>query len=133
MNVEGILRRRRLAREQLMRSRVRVRRPTGDTEARDGVRVPVWADEHTNLPMQLSGAGTSSPSTTKTVGGVEFEVAARMAEFPAGTSNLRDNDYVDIQAGEHAGLVLRVVEADGEDLATALRVSVVAVARPEEW
>lgn len=113
-----------------MLSRCTIRRKTGeDTEGEN-----VWADVYTALPMRLAGTirGQSQSRRTQTAG-VEYETAMRTANFPATTSNLQDGDLVDITSGENAGVVLRIVEADWQDQATARRLPVVETLRPEEW
>jgi hypothetical protein len=52
---------------------------------------------------------------------------------PADTSGLLDGDLVEMTGGENAGLVLRVLEVAFQDQATARRLPVVEVQRPEEW
>lgn len=117
-----------------MKSTATVRRKTGAmTTGADGLQVPAWATIHTNIPFRLGGANSGSSGTrTETVGGVEIQVATRVGHFPAGTS-LADNDHIDITAGENAGVVVRIVEAESADQQTARRVPVVSVQRPEEW
>jgi len=118
-----------------MTSRATVRRKTGAmTTDERGREVPAWEVVHENLPTRQSGtAGNASPYRTRNVGGAEFTVAARIQHFPASTTDLRDGDLVEITAGENAGAVLQIIEADWQDQATARRVPVVAVDRPKEW
>ncbi len=118
-----------------MLSRCTIRRQTGETaEDDEGYEVPVWADVYTALSMRLAGSirGQSQFRRAETAG-VEFEIAMRTAHFPVSTEDLRDNDLVEITSGDNAGMVLRIVEADFQDQATARRVPVVATQRPEEW
>ena len=116
--------------EARMLSRCTIRRKTGETAEGENV----WTDVYTALPMRLAGTirGQSQSRRTQTAG-VEFETAMRTANFPAATSNLQDGDLVDITSGENAGVVLRIVEADWQDQATARRLPVVETLRPEEW
>jgi hypothetical protein len=120
--------------EARMTSRCTVRRKTDETTVDDGFEVPVWDEVYVDLPVRLagiiSGAGQSRRVTTA---GVEYETALRTAHVPASTTDLRDNDLLEITSGENAGLVLRIVEADWQDQATARRLPVVATSRPEEW
>ncbi len=111
-----------------------IRRKTGAmTTGADGLEVPEWATVHADLPFRLGGANSGSSGTrTETIGGVEVQVATRVGHFPAGTE-LADSDHIEITAGENAGVVLRIVEAEGADQQTARRVPVVSVRRPEEW
>ncbi len=117
-----------------MTSRAAVLRKTGAmTTGADGLEVPEWATVHADLPFRLGGANSGSSGTrTETIGGVEVQVATRVGHFPAGTA-LEDSDHIEITAGENAGVVLRIVEAEGADQQTARRVPVVSVQRPEEW
>lgn len=121
--------------EARMLSRVTVRHATGDTTPNtDGYDVPEWVVVATGVPFRLGGANAGSTGTrTITVGTTEVQLALRTGHFPADTTGLADGDYIDITSGENAGLVLRIVEADWQDQATARRVPVVAVQRPEEW
>lgn len=116
-----------------MTSTARVRRDNGMTTGPDGWDVVDWLDVHTG-PFRLAGADSgSSPSRTKTVGGVEYQAATRVAHFPHDTSGLRDGDVLEITVGESAGLFFVLLEVDPADQQTALRVPVEAVARPEGW
>lgn len=117
-----------------MESRVAVLRKTGAHTVVDGFKVAEWATVHADLPMRLAGArGGTSSSRRQDLGGTEVEVAVREAHFPFDTTDLADSDYVEITAGENAGVVLRIVEATWQDQATARRMPVVAVVRPKEW
>ena len=132
--LQGALARGRAAAAQRMLSRCTVRRKTGATTVVDGVKVPVWAVVHTDLPLRLEGK-TDSASQSRRVetAGVEYELALRTAHFPAASTNLIDGDLIDVTSGESAGLVLRIIEADRSDQTTARRVPVVATQRPSEW
>ena len=88
------------------------------------------------IEIQVGRTGTLTPVahlTPVTVGGVEQTVALRTAKFPAETAGLRDGDHIEITSGENAGRAFRIVEATGQDQATALRLPVYEVARPVEW
>lgn len=120
--------------EARMLSRCAVRRKTDQTIVVDGIRVPVWEDVYTDLPMRLSGVIRGQSQSRRTeVAGTQYETAMRTANFPATTADLQDSDLVDIISGENAGVVLRIVEANWQDQATARRVPVVEALRPEEW
>lgn len=120
--------------EARMTSTATVRRLSERVEQDEetGLEVPVWDDIYTG-PFRLGGSSGAAGTRTVTIGGVEVQVATRVAHFPASTTDLTDGDLIDLTAGENAGLVLRIVEADWQDQATARRVPVVAVDRPEEW
>lgn len=121
--------------EARMTSRVTVMRSTGGTTTgSDGFQVPEWATVATDLPFRLGGSPQgSSGYRTLTVGSAEVQVPVRIGHFPASTTGLADNDLILVTAGENAGIVLRIVEADWQDQATARRVPVVGTERPEEW
>lgn len=122
--------------EARMVSTVTVRRQTGRSAQNEttGKEAPVWDDVHTAIPFRLGGSNAGSAgSRTIHVGDGDVEVAVRVGHFPATTTDLADGDLIDITAGENAGLVLRIVEADWQDQATARRVPVVSVQRPGEW
>lgn len=109
-----------------------VRRRTGYTTV-DGMQVPAWTDVYSG-PVRIAGAERgSSGSRTVTVGDTAVSLATRSAHFPAATTGLRDDDLIDVTGGECAGLALRIVEASWHDQATARRLPVVQVQRPEEW
>jgi Family of unknown function (DUF6093) len=120
--------------ESRMTSRATVRRAGGTTTDPDEFEVSGWTDVLESTPCRVGGA-QAGPSNTRTVtvGGIEAQVAVRTLHLPAGTTGLRDNDLVEVTAGECAGTVLRVIEATGADQQTALRLPVFEVPRPEEW
>jgi hypothetical protein len=120
--------------EARMTSRAAIMRKTGGTTTVDGLEVPEWATVYADTPFRLGGAQRGGSGTqTVTVGGVSTQVALRVGNLPADTSDLHDNDFIEITAGENVGVVLRIVEASWQDQATARRVPVVSEARPEEW
>lgn len=122
--------------EARMTSRVTVRRKTGQwTQDEDtGEELQQWRVVYANLPFRLGGSGRSGGSSrTVRVGEEEYEQAFRTGSFPASTNDLADGDYIEVTAGENAGAVLTIVEAEWQDQATARRVPVVEASRPEEW
>jgi hypothetical protein len=120
--------------EDRMTSRAAIMRKTGGTTTVDGLEVPEWATVYADTPFRLGGAQRGGSGTqTVTVGGVSTQVALRVGNLPADTSDLHDNDFIEITAGENVGVVLRIVEAAWQDQATARRVPVVSTDRPEEW
>jgi len=119
-------------------SDVVVRRSTGEFETNpDGFQTPEWADVTSVVPFRLGGANRGGAGTRPaTIGTTEVSLAVRVGSFPHDVDagdGLQDGDYIDIVAGENEGLVLLVVEGDWQDQATARRVPVVTVQRPEEW
>lgn len=122
--------------EARMTSRATVLRKTGETaqDESTGLEVPVWAAVYIDTPFRLGGSQQGGAGTrTITIGGVEIQVATRVGHFPANHDLLADGDLIEVTAGENAGAVLRIVEAAWQDQATARRVPVVTVDRPEEW
>lgn len=119
-----------------MASTVAVMRKTGEfvIDPTTELEVPEWAAVIPESPFRLGGADQGGSGTrTLDVAGVEVQVAVRVGSFPAVEDRLADGDFIDISAGENAGMVLRIVEAAWQDQTTARRVPVVSEARPTEW
>jgi hypothetical protein len=118
-----------------MESTVAVMRKTGGkTTGADGFEVDEWATVYAAADFRLGGANQGSTgSRTLNVGGVDVQVGVRVGNFAYDTTDLADGDLIEVTAGENDGLVLRIVEADWQDQATARRVPVVATERPGEW
>lgn len=118
-----------------MTSTATVRRITSRTtqDETTGRKVPVWEVVYTG-PFRLGGANQGSSGTrTDDVGGVEVQVATRVGHFPHTVTTLKDSDLIDVTAGENAGTVWRIIEAEFQDQATARRVPIMSVTRPTEW
>lgn len=116
-------------------STVTVRRKTGVMiqDETNGDEIPEWATPFAGIPFRLDGSSTGDGGMRGvTVGGVTYEQATGIGHF-AHDAALRDDDYVEITAGEWVGTVLRVVKVTRKDQATALRVPVEEVPRPPEW
>lgn len=117
-----------------MLSRCTVRRRTGDFVVTNGFKVPIWSVEHTDLAIRLAGTSNGAArSAFRDAGSAVSADASREAHVPATTANLADGDYIEITSGENAGLVLEVIEATWQDQATARRMPVTSVPRPQEW
>lgn len=118
-----------------MVSTVDVRRKTGATTTNaDGYKVPEWETVHAGIPFRSDGGSSSNGgSRTVTIGDVSFEQATGVGHFPASTSDLADDDLIDVTGGEWAGDVFRIVAAIRYDQKTARRVPIVEADRPEEW
>ena len=114
-------------------SRATIRRKTGSATLVNGYKVPGWSITHINIPCRLAGSRGVAGSRSMTVGAVTTEVATRALSLPHDLTNLRDDDWVELIAGENVGLVLRIIEASWQDQATARRVPVVQEQRPAEW
>ena len=120
--------------EARMTSRCTIRRKTGNMVLdADNQQVPEWEIIHTDLPCRIASNPGATRSRTQSPGDIEIERATPRLDFPASTSNLADNDHVEIDSGENAGRVYRLVESDWSDQATARRCPVMAVERPIEW
>ena len=116
-----------------MTSRCVVKRAGGRTKNADGFDVSAWTVVYTNLPVRVGGSERGgSGSRSATVGGVEVDLAVRVAHFPASTTGLEDGDLIHVTEGEFTGF-LRIVEASWQDQATARRVPVVEAQEPEGW
>lgn len=117
-----------------MTSRCTIRRKGGATPNTDGYEVGDWADIHIDLPFRLGGSerGGSGYRTAR-IADTEVQVAVRVAHLPVTTTDLGDGDLIEVTAGENAGAVLQIVEASWQDQATARRVPVFEVQRPEGW
>ena len=134
MSVGSILAHGRRSAESRMTSTVTARRLTGDTTTdADGYEIPEWAATHTDLSCRLTARTGAGQSRTISTPGGDVEIASRELHVPSGTTDIRDGDLFEITAGENVGTVWRVVEADGADQTTALRLPVVGAERPEEW
>lgn len=120
--------------EARMTSRCTIRRKTGATVIdADNQEVPEWITIHTDLPCRLATSRGAIKSRTQTPGEAELERAAPDLHIPALTSDLANNDVAEITTGENAGEVARLLETSGTDQATARRIPVESVERPQEW
>lgn len=119
-----------------MLSHAVVRRRTGTfTTGPNGLEVPEWIVVYTGKCSIKAGGGKSSSgtsSTTERTASLDISRSSMVAKFPHDTE-LLDGDLIDVNGGESAGLVFRVVEADQGDHRTACRVPVIQAARPVEW
>lgn len=95
----------------------------------------IWDQVYTALPTRIGGASRDASAwTTETrAGGLQESVAERVEHFPWDTDNLEDGDVVEITGGENTGLFFQLVEAAPKDQATARRVPVKQILRPEGW
>lgn len=99
-----------------------------------GLEAAVWATVYPDAPFRLGGSERGgSTSRTVTLAEGELQIAVRVGHFPADHDLLADGDLIEITSGENEGLVLRVIEAEWQDQATARRVPVVTEQRPSEW
>lgn len=97
----------------------------------DGLEVPGYVAEMSDLPGRLAANRGAGQTRTITIGQTEVQVAVREWHCPAGTVGLRNGDVLEVTAGDSAGTFLRVVEATSTDQATALRLPVVETQKPE--
>lgn len=99
----------------------------------DGLKVPSWTDVLVDVPFRLGGPAGPNLSRSVTVGNTTTQVAVRTGNFPTDTEGIRDGDVVEITAGEYAGRFLTIVDSLGKDQATALRLPVVQIPKPDGW
>lgn len=119
--------------ESRMVSRCTVKVAGDSVPDADGYDVPGWSTLYTDLPVRVAGSERGgSGSRRSTVGGVEVDLAVRVAHFPADTTGLVDGAVVEVTSGEFTGF-LRIVEASWQDQATARRVPVVETSEPAGW
>lgn len=97
----------------------------------DGLETPGWEALILDLPGRIAASRGAGASRTVTVGQTEMQLAVREWHCASGTPYLSDGDILEIIAGESVGLFLRVVESTGNDQATARRVPVVEIQKPE--
>lgn len=117
-----------------MTSTCRSWRSTGGTTTdADGYEVPEWESPLGDLPCRLTARTGAGQSRTISTPGGDVQIASRELHVPAGTPDVRDGDLFEILSGENAGTIWQVVEADGADQTTALRLPVISASRPEEW
>lgn len=115
-------------------SRVAVMRKTGDTTEVNGYEVPEWAAVYVDIPFRSdSSSSGDGGSRGVTIGGVQFEDATGIGDFAATTTDLQDDDLIEVTSGEWTGDVFRIVAAIRYDQKTARRVPIVEEVRPEEW
>lgn len=123
----------RLVAESRMTSRVTIARKSGKAKV-DGYDVPVWERVHTDLPFRLDGsAANDGGSIGVTIGGVRFEGATCVGHVPATTTDLRDDDLIEITEGESVGRFFRIEKATLLDQKTARRFPLADTQRPKEW
>ena len=117
-----------------MTSHATIKRQSGTTTDVNGFEVPGWTTLYTALPMRLGGSDRGGAGTrSATAGGVEVQLAVRVASFPHDTTGLRDGDVVEVTSGENVGTFVRIVEAAWQDQATARRVPVIETTEPAGW
>ena len=117
-----------------MTSRARVRRKSGQSATVNGYHVTDWVTVVATTPFRLGGATASNgASTTQEIGTVATEAAIRVGHFPHTLNTLQDGDFVELLTGENIGRVFKIVDTVWQDQATARRVRLVEVPRPEGW
>lgn len=120
--------------ESRMTSTCTIRRKTGNTVIVDNREVPEWIVIHTDLPVRVVSVRGEARSRGQSPGDVEVERTTPRDDFPAAVSRtLRADDFVEIDTGENASDVHRLVAVSHVDQATACRCPVEAVERPKEW
>lgn len=101
----------------------------GGTTSAGGIKKTVWTPDYTDHPVRIGGG---EGSRTLDVDGLPVTVPVRVASLPIGTS-VTDGVVIEITSGDLEGKFFRVVESTGKDQATALRVQVVGIERPDGW
>lgn len=96
----------------------------------DGLEVPAFVAEQTNLPGRMVASRGAGQTRTVSIGQTEVQLAVREWHCPVATTGLRDGDVLEITVGR-VGTFLRVLEATGADQTTALRLPVVEIQKPE--
>lgn len=117
-------------------STARIRRKgAGTQDEATGLVARVWTDIAASQPARLGpfGGGKSRGVRGLTPGGVTWEQADRILHLPASTPRLQDGDIAEITAGENVGTFWQVIESTWHDQATAYRVPVAQINRPEGW
>lgn len=93
----------------------------------DGYDVEEWVIELADVPCRIAPAkGTRILSNP----GGDVQASLPEIHFPADTAGIKDDDVIEIVAGRHEGTLWRVVESDGFDQTTALRLPVESAERP---
>lgn len=123
--------------EARMTSRANIWRTTGRTSQNEGTgeEGPEWEIVHANLPVRFPPTkGGAANSRTVDIGGVEFTVGVREMHLPYDTTDLADGDLAEVTVGRAVGSTWRILDATPPpDQATAYRLDVLSVDRPEEW
>lgn len=132
MSVDSALAAGRRAAESRMTSRATVwREDPANPVIVDGLEVPGYVAELSDLPGRLAANRGAGQTRTITIGQTEVQVAVREWHCPAATVGLRNGDVLEVTAGDSAGTFLRVVETTSADQATALRLPVIETQKPE--
>lgn len=99
----------------------------------DGLETTGWTMEFASLAGRIAGAtGGAAQTRTVTIGQTEVQLAVREWHCPASSRDaLREGDVIEVIAGESVGLFLRIIEATGQDQATACRLPVIEIQKPE--
>jgi len=114
-----------------MTSTCTIYRRDGVTTNDDGLEVPAWEVVYEGI-CRLGGITRSlAQHSTQSPVDLQVERGHRTLHLPHDVPELQDGDLAEV-SGETGG-VWRVVEADGQDQATARRLPVVAADRPTEW
>lgn len=117
-----------------MTSRVTVKRQSGTTTSPDGYEVPAWAVVYADLPFRSAGGGVADGgSRGVSVGGVTFEDATGVGNFPHPSEDLADGDVLEVTAGEWVGDFYRIIAAIRYDQHTARRLPIQETAKPDGW
>lgn len=117
-----------------MTSRVTVKRQSGSTTNPDGYEVPAWTVVYADLPFRSAGGGVADGgSRGVSVGGVTFEDATGVGNFPHPSELLADGDVLEVTSGEWSGDFYRIIAAIRYDQHTARRLPIQETAKPDGW
>jgi len=129
--IEAVLPELRAEAVALMTSRCTIRRIGAQGSDDEGYDVGQYDTVYTDLPIRLDSSSDGSSQSVE-VGGTTYEQATGLAHLPADTTDLADDDLIEVTSGEWPGTFLRVLDAPRVDKKTARRVPVVEVSRPKE-
>ena len=117
-----------------MTARATIKRGGVPTTDADGFEVTGWGVIRADVPcwVDSSGQGTSG-SRSRSVGGVEVQVATRLLKIPHYVTGLSDDDVVYISGGACDGRYFRIVEATLADQKKQQALPVIEVGKPDGW
>lgn len=134
MSASAVLLAGRAAAEARMTSRVTLKRENGTTTDADGYEIPAWSVVYADLPFRSAGGGVADGGSRGVrIGGVTFEDATGVGNFPHPSELLRDGDVFEVTSGEWAGDFYRIVAAIRYDQHTARRLPIQETAKPDGW
>lgn len=130
----GRLARGRAMAEARMLSECTIRHKTGKTAQNEttGRVEPIWAVVYTGK-CRVRGGRTGTGYRVQTTPAGDRAVGVPEIHLPCDTTGVSGGDLIEITAGERAGTVWRVLNADAADQQSAYRLPTEGTARPKEW